>query len=92
MLRGGAKDDPDAREHFLNRLAQDTDRVSRLTESLLTLARMEAVGEGGASALDVAITMKEAAQAVSPPDGITLRSTPRPSWSRAGTPCCCARC
>ena len=72
VLRGGAKDDPDAREHFLNRLAQDTDRVSRLTESLLTLARMEAVGEGGASALDVAITMKEASQAVSPPDGITL--------------------
>ena len=46
VLRGGAKDDPEAREHFLNRLAQDTDRVSRLTESLLTLARMEAVSEG----------------------------------------------
>lgn len=72
VLRGGAKDDPDAREHFLDRLAEDTDRVSRLTESLLTLARMEAVGEGGTGALDVAITLKEAAQAVSPPDGITL--------------------
>ena len=72
VLRGGAKDDPDAREHFLNRLAQDTDRVSRLTESLLTLARMEAVGEGGGTALDVGIVLAEAAQAVSPPDGITL--------------------
>ena len=54
VLRGGAKDDPEAREHFLERLAQDTDRVSRLTESLLTLARMEAVGEGGSGTLDVA--------------------------------------
>ncbi len=72
VLRGGAKDDPEAREHFLDRLAQDTDRVSRLTESLLTLARMEAVGEGGSGALDVPIVMKEAAQAVSPPDGISL--------------------
>jgi two-component system, OmpR family, phosphate regulon sensor histidine kinase PhoR len=72
VLRGGAKDDPDAREHFLDRLAEDTDRVSRLTESLLTLARMEAVGEGGGAALDVGITMSEAAQAVNPPDGITL--------------------
>ncbi len=53
VLRGGAKDDPEAREHFLDRLAQDTDRVSRLTESLLTLARMEAVSEGAGGALDV---------------------------------------
>lgn len=72
VLRGGAKDDPEAREHFLERLFQDTERVSRLTESLLTLARMDAVGEGGSGALDVAITVEEAAQAVSAPDGIEL--------------------
>ncbi|MGI9020365.1 MAG: HAMP domain-containing sensor histidine kinase [Solirubrobacterales bacterium] len=72
VLRGGAKDDPEAREHFLDRLAQDTDRVTRLTESLLTLARMEAVSEGGSGALDVGIAMEEAAQAVSAPDGIEL--------------------
>jgi signal transduction histidine kinase len=72
VLRGGAKDDPSAREHFLNRLAEDTDRVSRLTESLLTLARMESVGEGGSGALDVPIVIDEAARAVSPPDGIAL--------------------
>lgn len=73
VLRGGAKDDPEAREHFLGRLAEDTERVSRLTESLLTLARMEAVSGGGAGALDVAITMEEAAEAVSAPEGIELR-------------------
>ena len=46
VLRAGAKDDPEAREHFLGRLSEDAERVSRLTESLLTLARMEAVGGG----------------------------------------------
>ena len=93
VLRGGAKDDPEAREHFLNRLAEDTDRVSRLTESLLTLARMEAVGEGGGGALDVGIAMEEAAQAVSPPEGIELigRSRARAGRARA-TPSCCGRC
>ncbi|MFN8150868.1 MAG: histidine kinase dimerization/phospho-acceptor domain-containing protein [Solirubrobacterales bacterium] len=39
VLRSGAKDDPEAREHFLDRLAIDVDRVSRLTKALLTLAR-----------------------------------------------------
>jgi signal transduction histidine kinase len=72
VLRGGAKDDPSAREHFLGRLAEDTERVSRLTESLLTLARMESVGEGGAGALDVPIVVDDAVQAVSSPDGIDL--------------------
>ena len=52
VLRAGAKDDPEARDHFLARLSDDAERVSRLTESLLTLARMEAVGEGGTEAID----------------------------------------
>ena len=70
VLRAGAKDDPEAREHFLRRLADDTDRITRLTESLLILARMESVGEGGTEALDVGIAVEEAAQAVGPPEGI----------------------
>ncbi len=73
VLRSGAKDDPDAREHFLRRLSQDTERITRLTESLLTLARMESVGEGGTEALDVGITAEEAAQAVTQPDGIEFK-------------------
>ena len=43
VLRAGAKDDPNARDHFLARLSEDVERVTRLTDSLLTLARMEAV-------------------------------------------------
>ena len=70
VLLGGAKDDPGARDHFLARLSEDADRISRLTESLLTLARMEAVGEGGTEAFDVTIVMREACEVVSAPEGI----------------------
>jgi signal transduction histidine kinase len=70
VLSSGAKDDPEAREHFLRRLTEDTERISRLTDSLLTLARIESVGEGGTEVLDVGIAAEEAAQAVTPPDGI----------------------
>jgi signal transduction histidine kinase len=72
VLRSGAKDDTEARDHFLARLADDAERVSRLTESLLTLARMEAISEGGVEALDVPIAIEEAAQAVAAPDGIEV--------------------
>jgi signal transduction histidine kinase len=72
VLRSGAKDDPQAREHFLARLSDDADRISRLTESLLTLARMEAVGEGGSEALDVAIAVEEAIQALVAPEGVRV--------------------
>ncbi|HLM30579.1 MAG TPA: ATP-binding protein [Solirubrobacterales bacterium] len=72
VLRAGAKDDPDAREHFLVRLSDDAERITRLTESLLTLARMEAVGEGGSEALDVALVVEEATEAVAVPEGIEV--------------------
>jgi two-component system phosphate regulon sensor histidine kinase PhoR len=72
VLRAGAKDDPEAREHFLGRLSEDAERISRLTESLLVLARMEAVGEGGTEALDIAIVLEEASEAVAAPAGIEV--------------------
>jgi signal transduction histidine kinase/HAMP domain-containing protein len=72
VLRAGAKDEPDAREHFLGRLSEDAERISRLTESLLTLARMEAVGSGGTEVLDVAIVIDEATEAVIAPDGVEV--------------------
>ncbi len=72
VLLAGAKDDPDAREHFLSRLSEDAERISRLTESLLTLARMEAVGEGGTEALDVSIVVGEATEAVAAPEGVAV--------------------
>ena len=72
VLRAGAKDDPEARDHFLGRLSEDSERISRLTESLLTLARMEAVGEGGTEALDVGLVVEEAGEAVAAPEGIEV--------------------
>jgi two-component system, OmpR family, phosphate regulon sensor histidine kinase PhoR len=84
VLRSGAKDDPEAREHFLSRLAEDTERVSRLTESLLTLARMEAIGEGGSGALDVGITVEEAAQAIRAPEGISMMVEAQPELVAQG--------
>jgi signal transduction histidine kinase/HAMP domain-containing protein len=84
VLRAGAKDDPEAREHFLTRLSEDVDRVSRLTESLLTLARVEAVGEGGSGTFDVRIAVEEAAQAVAPPEGIEVQLEVGPDLVAAG--------
>ena len=72
VLESGAKDDPDARNHFLRRLAVDAERVSRLTHSLLTLARMEAIGEGEAEVVGVKLAVEEAAEATTPPEGIAL--------------------
>jgi signal transduction histidine kinase len=86
VLRSGAKDDPGAREHFLSRLSDDVERVSRLTESLLTLARMESVGEGGAEPLDVQLAMTEALGAVQAPDGIEVEVEAEPELSARGDP------
>jgi signal transduction histidine kinase len=72
VLSAGAKDDPQAREHFLSRLSDDAERVSRLTDALLTLARIDAVGRESSDAIDIGIVIEEAAQAVAPPDGLDV--------------------
>jgi signal transduction histidine kinase/HAMP domain-containing protein len=84
VLRAGAKDDPNARDHFLARLSDDADRVSRLTDSLLTLARIDAGGGGTADAFDVGIVIEEAAQAVAPPDGIDVELEVDPDLAAEG--------
>ncbi len=78
VLRSGAKEDPEARDHFLDRLAIDVDRVSRLTKALLTLARMEAIGEGEAEVVTVDLAVDEAVATLETPDGITLETTIAP--------------
>ncbi len=84
VLRAGAKDDPDAQEHFLSRLTEDAERISRLTESLLTLARMEAVGEGGTEELDVGIAIAESVEAVAEPPGIEVEVEASPGLGAQG--------
>ena len=88
VLRSGAKDDPEARDHFLDRLATDVDRVSRLTRALLTLARMEAIGEGEADVVSVGIAVSEAIAALRPGDaeGVDLRDRDRARSRRQRRP------
>jgi signal transduction histidine kinase len=84
VLRAGAKDDPTARDHFLARLSDDAERVSRLTDSLLTLARIEAAGQGSTEAIGMQRVMEEATQAVAPPDGIEVRLEVEPVLAAEG--------
>ena len=67
-----AKEDKEARDHFLGRLADDAERVSRLTHSLLTLARIEAVGEGAAVPVSVGMVADEAAEVAGTVEGLEL--------------------
>ena len=54
VLQSGAKNDPRDRDHFLSRLAEDAERMNRLTQSLLTLARVESRGAAESEVVDVA--------------------------------------
>ena len=88
VLRSGAKDDPEARDHFLDRLATDVDRVSRLTKALLTLARMEAIGEGEADVVSVDIAISEAIAALdrADVDGVELETEVDPDLAANADP------
>jgi two-component system phosphate regulon sensor histidine kinase PhoR len=87
VLRSGAKNDPEARDHFLDRLATDVDTVSRLTRALLTLARMEAIGEGEADVVSVDIAIGEAIAAIDPPgDGVDLQTEVSPDLAANADP------
>jgi signal transduction histidine kinase len=87
VLRGGAKDDPDARDRFLARLADDAERMTRLTQSLLTLARVEAEGERDeAKVVDVSLSAEESAQAVEAPEGVELTTEVEPDLVAEGDP------
>ncbi len=93
VLRSGAKDDPEARDHFLDRLATDVDRVSRLTRALLTLARMEAIGEGEADVVSVDIAISEAIAALDPyVDGVDLETEIARDLAANADPVCSGRC
>jgi two-component system phosphate regulon sensor histidine kinase PhoR len=73
VLRGGAKEDPDARDRFLTRIAHDAQRMTRLTQSLLALARVEAAGERDPTdVVDVTLAAQEAAEAVDCPEGVEM--------------------
>jgi signal transduction histidine kinase len=72
VLRDGAKEDPQARDHFLDRLAADSERMSRLIQALLTLARVESLGAGEVEVVDVPAAVRDVSEAVPKPPGIEL--------------------
>src|SRR3954447_5123919 len=86
VLRGGAKDDPKAQDHFLERLAEDAERMNRLTQALLTLARVESVGVGETEVVDVPIAIRDVVAAVEPRKHVDLYVEVEPDLTAKGDP------
>jgi len=86
VLRDGAKDNPQARDHFLTRLAEDADRMNRLTQSLLTLARVESLGAGETEVVDVPIAIRDVVAAVEAPKHVDLVVECEPELTAKGDP------
>jgi signal transduction histidine kinase len=86
VLQSGAKDEPQARDHFLNRLAEDAERMNRLTQSLLTLARVESLGAGETEVVDVPIAIRDVVAAVEQPKHVDLVVECDPDLTAKGDP------
>jgi two-component system, OmpR family, phosphate regulon sensor histidine kinase PhoR len=87
VLQAGAKDDAEARDRFLARLAHDAERMTRLTQSLLTLARAEAAGEHDpVQVVDVTVAAEEALEAVEAPEGVEFVNEVEPDLVAEGDP------
>jgi signal transduction histidine kinase len=86
VLRDGAKDNPQARDHFLSRLAEDAERMNRLTQSLLTLARVESLGAGETEVVDVPIAIRDVVAAVEAPKHVELLVECEPELTAKGDP------
>ncbi|HEY5815916.1 MAG TPA: ATP-binding protein [Solirubrobacterales bacterium] len=86
VLQEGAKDDPKALDHFLGRLAEDAERMNRLTRSLLTLARVESLGAGESEDVDVAAAIRDTVEAVDTPSHIELGTEVEPDLHATGDP------
>jgi two-component system sensor histidine kinase VicK len=73
MLRTGAKDDPPARDRFLDMIARESDRLTRLSRALLTLARADARDEQPRLArVPVAPILHEIAASLPQRDGVEI--------------------
>lgn len=86
VLQEGAKDDPRALDHFLGRLAEDTERMNRLTKSLLTLARVESIGAGETEVVDVVAAVEDSVAAVAAPPHVQVGVEVEPELTAKGDP------
>src|SRR3954452_3350884 len=71
-LQSGAKHDPKDRDHFLKRLGEDAERMNRLTQSLLTLARVESRGAAEREMVDVPLAIRDVVDACKAPPHVEL--------------------
>ena len=72
VLQSGAKNDPKDRDHFLKRLGEDAERMNRLTQSLLTLARVESRGAPESELVDVPLAIRDVVAACEAPPHVDL--------------------
>lgn len=86
VLGAGAKDDPEALDHFLRRLSEDVERMNRLMQSLLTLARVEALPERDSETVDVSSAASDAIAAVQTHDGVDLKLDVEPGLAAEADP------
>src|SRR4051794_11477464 len=85
MLRTGAKDDPDALDEFLDMIARESDRLTRLTRALLVLARAEAHEEQPRlTPVEVAPLLEQVAAALPRPPGVDVGVDCPPALAIAG--------
>ena len=86
VLQGGAKNDPRDRDHFLGRLADDAERMGRLTQSLLTLARVESRGAAESEVVDVPGAVRDVVAAVEAPAHVEMRVEVEGDLAATGDP------
>jgi signal transduction histidine kinase len=86
VLQSGAKNDPHDRDHFLSRLADDAERMNRLTQSLLTLARVESRGAAESEIVDVPIAIRDVVAAVEATPHVELIVEVEPELAATGDP------
>jgi signal transduction histidine kinase len=86
VLQGGAKNDPEDRDHFLKRLGEDAERMNRLTQSLLTLARVESRGAPEGELVDVPLAIRDVATACDAPPHVELVVDIESALTAAGDP------
>jgi signal transduction histidine kinase len=86
VLQSGAKNTPHDRDHFLNRLAEDAERMNRLTQSLLTLARVESSGAAEREIVDVPLAIRDVVAAVEPPPHVALEVEVERDLAATGDP------
>ena len=86
VLQGGAKNDPKDRDHFLKRLGEDAERMNRLTQSLLTLARVESRGAPEGELVDVPLAIRDVAAACDAPKHVELVVDIESELTAAGDP------